>query len=207
MTFDAPYPVRDRAPDRHPHPEQVIHTETNVAAVQDPLGGSWYLELLTDELSAASTPRCGRWRLSVTWAPWPRTVTSGASSCAAWTGTLPRSRAGTCASWASTSTSSPPKTTWSLRDLAEQRFEPDENAQVERIRAWRPTRDDAPLQAGLERVREASADPDADLMGPIVAALDADATIGEITGSLREGVGRPGDPFEFAAARLDGTRA
>ena len=43
-------------------------------------------------------------------------------------------------------------------------------------------------------------------MGPIVAALDADATIGEITGCLREGVGRPGDPFEFAAARRpDGT--
>jgi hypothetical protein len=45
-------------------------------------------------------------------------------------------------------------------------------------------------------------------MDPIVAALDADATIGEITGCLREGVGRPGDPFEFAAARRpDGTRA
>ena len=38
-------------------------------------------------------------------------------------------------------------------------------------------------------------------MGPIVAALDADATIGEITGCLREGQGLPADPFEFAAAR------
>ncbi|HJY71567.1 MAG TPA: hypothetical protein VJ347_07290, partial [Streptosporangiaceae bacterium] len=58
-----------------------------------------------------------------------------------------------------------------------------------------------PLQAGLERVRDASADPGADLMGPIVAALDADATIGEITGCLREGLGLPSDPFEFAARR------
>ena len=58
-----------------------------------------------------------------------------------------------------------------------------------------------PLQAGLECVRDASADPDADLMGPIVAALDADATIGEITGCLREGLGLPGDPFEFAVRR------
>jgi len=57
------------------------------------------------------------------------------------------------------------------------------------------------LRAGLEHVREASADPEADLMGPIVAALDADATIGEITGCLREGLGLPGDPFEFAARR------
>jgi methylmalonyl-CoA mutase, N-terminal domain len=38
-------------------------------------------------------------------------------------------------------------------------------------------------------------------MGPIVAALDADATVGEITGCLREGLGLPGDPFEFAARR------
>ena len=60
---------------------------------------------------------------------------------------------------------------------------------------------EAPLRASLERVREASADPDADLMGPIVAALDADATVGEITSCLREGLGLPGDPFEFAAPR------
>jgi len=100
-----------------------------------------------------------------------------------------------------------PEDDWFLRDIAEQRFEPD-YAHVERIRAWRPTRSEAPLRAGLERVREASADPDADLMGPIVAALDADATIGEITGCLREGVRLPGDPFEFAAARgHDGIRA
>ena len=93
-----------------------------------------------------------------------------------------------------------------LRDIAEQRFEPD-YAQVESIRAWRPTRGGVPLQAGHERVRDASADPDADLMGPIVAALDVDATIGEITGCLREGLGLPGDPFEFAARRQPpGTR-
>ncbi len=30
--------------------QQVIQTETNITAVEDPLGGSWYLESLTDEL-------------------------------------------------------------------------------------------------------------------------------------------------------------
>jgi hypothetical protein len=56
-------------------------------------------------------------------------------------------------------------------------------------------------------VRDASADPAADLMAPIIAALDADATIGEITSCLREGQGLPGDPFEYAARRLPaGTR-
>jgi methylmalonyl-CoA mutase, N-terminal domain len=50
-------------------------------------------------------------------------------------------------------------------------------------------------------VRAASADPGSDLMAPIVVALDADATIGEITGCLREGQGLPADPFEFAVQR------
>ena len=100
----------------------------------------------------------------------------------------------------------PPEADRFLRDIAEQRFEPD-YAHVERIRAWRPTRRDAPLQASLERVRDAAADPAADLMAPIVAALDADATIGEITGCPREGQGLPGDPFDYAARRpLAGTR-
>jgi methylmalonyl-CoA mutase N-terminal domain/subunit len=81
-----------------------------------------------------------------------------------------------------------------LRDVAETRFEPD-LAHVERIRAWRPGRPGRPLRSSLEDVRAASADPRAGLMEPVVAALDAQATIGEITGALREGQGVHADPF------------
>lgn len=94
----------------------------------------------------------------------------------------------------------PPEADRFLRDIAEERFEPD-RAHVDRVREWRPTRSGGPLRDGLDRVRAGAADPDADLMSPIVAALEADATIGEITGCLREGVGLPADPFEFAAGR------
>jgi methylmalonyl-CoA mutase N-terminal domain/subunit len=51
------------------------------------------------------------------------------------------------------------------------------------------------IAASLEDVRAASADPRAGLMEPVVAALDAEATIGEITGALREGQGVSADPF------------
>jgi methylmalonyl-CoA mutase len=39
--------------------QQIIESETNVGTVADPLGGSWYLEALTDELevSEPSLPR------------------------------------------------------------------------------------------------------------------------------------------------------
>jgi methylmalonyl-CoA mutase N-terminal domain/subunit len=207
-TFDEPF----RTPSAIAHQvairtQQVIHTETNIAAVEDPLGGSWYLESLTDELErridaavremealgdAGTLAENGYFR-SIFLRGMDR------HSSAVQSGDLRIVGVNTHAIAA--------EDDQFLRDVAEQRFEPD-YAHVERVRAWRPTRADAPLGAGLERVREASADPDADLMGPIVAALDADATIGEITGCLREGVGLPGDPFEFAAARRpDGTRA
>jgi methylmalonyl-CoA mutase N-terminal domain/subunit len=88
----------------------------------------------------------------------------------------------------------PPEADRFLRDVAETRFEPD-LAHVERIRAWRPGRPDRPLRASLEDVRAASADPHTGLMEPVVAALDAQATIGEITGALREGQGVHADPF------------
>ena len=50
-TFDEPF----RTPSAIAHQtairtQQVIQTETNITAVEDPLGGSWYLESLTDEL-------------------------------------------------------------------------------------------------------------------------------------------------------------
>src|ERR1700733_8983579 len=206
-TFDEPF----RTPSAIAHQiairtQQVIHTETNIAAVQDPLGGSWYLESLTDELErridaavremealgdAGTLAENGYFR-SIFLRGMDRHSSAVQSGDLRIVGVNEQVIA--------------PEDDRFLRDLAEQRFEPD-YAHVERIRAWRATRGDAPLRAGLERVREASANPDADLMGPIVAALDADATIGEITGCLREGVGRPGDPFEFAAGRrADGIR-
>ncbi|HXO25203.1 MAG TPA: methylmalonyl-CoA mutase family protein, partial [Streptosporangiaceae bacterium] len=184
-TFDEPF----RTPSAIAHQiairtQQVIHTETNIAAVQDPLGGSWYLESLTDELErridaavremealgdAGTLVESGYFR-NIFLRGMDRHSSAVQSGDLRIVGVNEHVIA--------------PEDDRFLRDLAEQRFEPD-YAHVERIRTWRPTRGDAPLRAGLERVREASANPGADLMGPIVAALDADATIGEITGCLR----------------------
>src|SRR5215469_11598902 len=167
-TFDEPF----RTPSAIAHQlairtQQVIQAETNISAVEDPLGGSYYVEYLTDELERRIEAAVQSGELLVV----------GVNEHV-----IPR------------------EDDWFLRDIAEERFEPD-YAQVERIRAWRPSRPSGPLQASLERVRSAAADAAADLMEPIVAALDADSTIGEITGCLRVGLWLPGDPFEYAANR------
>jgi methylmalonyl-CoA mutase N-terminal domain/subunit len=206
-TFDEPF----RTPSAIAHQlairtQQVIEAETNIGAVEDPLGGSYYVESLTDELerridaAVRQIEELGDVDTLVESGYFRRILTGAMDrhSSAVQNGELR-------IVGVNEHTISPEADRF-LRDIAEERFEPD-YAHVERIRAWRATRRGAPLRAGLERVRDASADPAADLMAPIIAALDADATIGEITSCLREGQGLPGDPFEYAARRLPaGTR-
>ena len=206
-TFDEPF----RTPSAIAHQlairtQQVIQAETNIGAVEDPLGGSYYVESLTDELerridaAVRQIEELGDVDTLVESGYFRRILTGAMDrhSSAVQNGELRIVGVN--------EHTIPPEADQFLRDIAEERFEPD-YAHVERIRSWRAFRRDAPLQASLERVRDASADPAADLMAPIIAALDADATIGEITSCLREGQGLPGDPFEYAARRLPaGTR-
>jgi methylmalonyl-CoA mutase cobalamin-binding domain/chain len=200
-TFDEPF----RTPSDIAHQiairtQQIIHAETNVSAVEDPLGGSYYLESLTSELEeridaavrklealgdAGSLVENGYFRGIFT-------AAMDRHSSAVHGGELRIVGVNEHII--------PADEDRFLRDIAEERFPPDQ-AHIARIRAWRPGRQKGPLQDSLDRVRAASADPEADLMAPVIAALDADATTGEITGCLREGQGLPADPFEFAARR------
>ena len=194
-TFDEPF----RTPSGVAHQlairtQQIIRTETNVRAVEDPLGGSWYLEALTDELERridAAVRQMER-RGDVD------TLVESGYFRSIFTSAMDRHSSavqqGELRIVGVNEHVIPPEADRFLRDVAEARFEPD-LAHVERIRAWRRGRPGRPLQASLENVRAASADPQADLMAPIVAALDAEATIGEITGALRQGQGVNADPF------------
>lgn len=200
-TFDEPF----RTPSAIAHQvairtQQVIQTETNVSAVEDPLGGSYYVESLTDELErridAAMRHIEGLGDI--------QTLVEDGYFRGVFTNAMDRHssavQSGDLRIVGVNEHVVPPEDDTFLHDVAEERFEPD-HEHVERIQSWRPSRRGAPLQACLERVRGASADARADLMGPIVAALEADATIGEITGCLREGQGVPADPFTYAAQR------
>jgi methylmalonyl-CoA mutase N-terminal domain/subunit len=201
-TFDEPF----RTPSGVAHQlairtQQIIESETNVGAVGDPLGGSWYLEALTDELESRidAAVRDMEQRGDV------GTLVESGYFRGIFTRAMDRHstrvQRGEMRIVGVTEHVVPPEADRFLRDVAETRFEPD-LAHVERIRAWRPGRPDRPLQASLEDVRAASADPQAGLMEPVVAALDAQATVGEITGALREGQGVHADPFgSYAGVR------
>lgn len=205
-TFDEPF----RTPSATAHQlairtQQVIWAETNVGAVADPLGGSYYVESLTDELEQRIDAKVREIEAlgdvgELAESGFFRTIFTDAMdrhSVAVQRGEVPVVGVNQHVI--------PLAEDRFLRDVAEDRFEPD-YAHVERIRAWRRSRSAAPLRDSLEQVRRAAADPAADLMTPIVAALDSDASIGEISGCLREGTGQPADPFEYAARRSAAVR-
>ena len=194
-TFDEAY----RTPSHAAHTvamrtQQVIAEETGVARVADPLGGSWYVEALTDDLErridaevrriesvgeTAELVESGFFRSMFVHAMdrHAQLVQSGEQRIVGVNCHVME-----------------PADDKLLRDVAEERFEPD-HEHVERIRRWRSERDGARVAAALAAVQKAAETPDADLMEPIVAALDGEASIGEITGALRTGYGLPADPF------------
>ena len=203
-TFDEPF--RTPSPTAHLvalRTQQIIQLETRAGDVVDPLGGSWYVESLTDDLERRIDDEVRRLESlgdigDLVERGVFRTMFHAAMdrhSRRVHSGELPVVGVN-CHSMASADDHL-------LRDIAQERFAAD-HQHVERIRRWRTERDTAAAALALERVR-AAADDGTDLMGPIVGALSSEASIGEITGALREGSGRPADPF--ARATTDGARS
>jgi methylmalonyl-CoA mutase, N-terminal domain len=174
--------------------QQVIAEETGVGRVADPLGGSWYVESLTDELERRIDVEVRRIEAvgdigELVEAGFFRELfLKGMDDHAQAVQTGARRVVGV-----NCHVMEPEQDTL-LREVAEARFEAD-NEHVERIRWWRGDRDPGSVDAALAAVQDASAAPDADLMPAIVAALDDECSSGEIAGALRAGYGLAPDPF------------
>jgi methylmalonyl-CoA mutase N-terminal domain/subunit len=174
--------------------QQVISEETGVGRVADPLGGSWYVESLTDELERRIDAEVRRIESLgdlgelVEAGFFRQMFLHGMDRHAQEVQSGERRIVGVnCHTME-------PRDDTLLRELAEERFEPD-RSHVERIAGWRGERDGARVRAALNDVEAAASTEDADLMGPVVSALDRDCTIGEIAGALRAGYGLPAEPF------------
>jgi methylmalonyl-CoA mutase N-terminal domain/subunit len=81
-----------------------------------------------------------------------------------------------------------------LREVAEEKIDPFRE-RTEAIREHRKRRDAERVKAALESLYACASDRDANLMGDVVAATEAGATMGEMAGVLRMAYGRPADPF------------
>ncbi len=203
-TFDEAY----RTPSAAAHlvalrTQQILALETNVAAVQDPLGGSYYVEALTDELErriveliarieAAGDPLVlaeqGYFRRIIEAAAvrYARSVEDGSRPIV---GLNVHQLA--------------PEEDTLLRAEAEEKFATAQ-AHVERVRAEREQRDRPRLHHALQALFVAGRDPEADLMEPILQGYLADATVGEMAGVLRESYQQPYDPYRQLKSPLAG---
>ncbi len=84
-----------------------------------------------------------------------------------------------------------------LRDIAEERIEPCYDI-IDEVQAWRATRDMRRVVAFLDDLEAAGRNPSRNVTAAIVDALEADATMGECAGVLREAYGAPYDPLNGA---------
>ena len=164
--------------------QQIIAHESGVAATPDPLGGSYFLERLTDELEAAA----GDYLVQID----------------AMGGTLAAIEAGfqqrqiqEAAYRIQREIESGEKVVVGVNRYRDdevrapelQRIDPaGEREQVERVRRLRVERDGAEWQAAMDRLGEAATVGE-NLVPPIIEAVKARATLGEISDRLRVAFG------------------
>ncbi len=164
--------------------QQVIADETNVASVVDPLGGSYYVEALTDRMEGAIRDYLGR------------IDALGGTLRAIESGFFQREIAETAYRFAQRKASGdhvvvgvnkyvdPPGTEAAVET---HRIDPaTERRQIAHLRAVKAVRDGAAVERALARLRSDAADSATNLMPATIAAVKARATMGEIVETLRE---------------------
>jgi methylmalonyl-CoA mutase N-terminal domain/subunit len=161
--------------------QQIIAFESGVSDVVDPLAGSFYVESLTDELTArareviAEIDAMGG-AVAAVESGW-MAEQIGESSYRAQQA-IERGEASIIGVNAFVETTDAPP-------MPIQRIEAaSERAQVERLQAFRAQRDTARLDTAMIAIN-AAAEGTANLMPPLIEAVDAGATVGEIAGLLR----------------------
>jgi methylmalonyl-CoA mutase, N-terminal domain len=173
--------------------QQVVQLETGITEVADALGGSWHVEALTDELEAKIAARirsieelgeikelCEQGFFRGLFAD---AMVERAEEVAS--GTRPVVGVNVHVMDGADDTL--------LRDLTQTRIEPSwEHA--EKIAAWKVGRDIGAVRRALDDLEAAGREPQTNIMPPLIAALDAEASFGECTGVLRVAHGQPYDP-------------
>jgi methylmalonyl-CoA mutase N-terminal domain/subunit len=167
--------------------QQILAHETGVRRVADPLGGAWYVEWLTDRLEAEAQALLA-------------TIESMGGAVAAIESRFMQRAIEAAAYAEQKEIESGERPVVGVNRHAEsvagaglglqgELFRLDEaaaDAQRQALAALRGERDAAAVQAGLAGLRAAAGDERADLMAPILAAVRAYATVGEIAGALRD---------------------
>ena len=167
--------------------QQIIAEETNVTQVIDPMGGSYYIESMTNEIDRGITEyldkidALGGTLRAIEMNYFQREIADSAYDFA-----LRKGRG--------------ERTVVSVNKFVDETEDHDveihktdpaaENRKIERLQEIKRTRDDATVQAALEKLRQTAADPRANLMPATIEAVKASVSMGEIVKALEPLFGR-----------------
>jgi methylmalonyl-CoA mutase, N-terminal domain len=161
--------------------QQVIAFESGVPNTPDPLGGSWFVEKLTDEMEAAAYDYFSR-------------IDELGGMVEAIRRNFPQREIADAAFTYQRELDERKRIVVGVNDFVAEDEEPTpilridpalERKQVDRLAATRARRDGAAVEAALSELKQAAAG-EANLMPPIVAAARARATEGETISALQE---------------------
>ena len=174
--------------------QQIVHLESGVGAVADPLGGSYFVEELTDQIEQRILDMVetiesmgpledlteGGWFRELFQDAMPRRVQAIQDESEIQVGV--------------NAFTIPDDQDTLLRDQTEAKIEPYWD-RIDEIRRFKESRDQGPVRDHFSRLREEVATPGRNLIPLIADALEANLTHGEISGALRLGVGASYDPL------------
>jgi methylmalonyl-CoA mutase, N-terminal domain len=162
--------------------QQVLAFEGGTTASADPLGGSYYIEYLTDELERRANDLIAE-------------IDAMGGAVAAVEAGFVQDQVEESAYRAQRAIEEQEAIVVGVNRFVDEQEAPieihrldpaAERRQLERTARVRSERDPAPVEAALGRVREAARRPEINLLEPMREALAARATVGEVCGVLRE---------------------
>lgn len=164
--------------------QQILHLESNVAKVVDPLGGSYFIESLTDDMEQGIWKRIreievlgdpadlsdkGWFRkfFEETMAEYSRKIADGS---------MPKVGLNIF--------QVPEGEDTLLKEIVEGKIEPWWE-RIDRVKNYKANRDSGRIKDALSAILETAKEEDKNLMGATIEAFEAGATMGEIGGAMR----------------------
>ena len=176
--------------------QQILAYETGVAHVADPLGGSYYMESLTNEIENRIWDRV----LDIESRGDPADLADRGWFRELFQAAMTRYgrqiEDGQVKKIGLNCLQIPEEEDTLLRKVAEEKIEP-YRERIDRVKAYKDSRETGELKEVLRQIREEAGTEDKDLMPPILQAWKTGATMGEIGGMLRMAYDFPYDPHGF----------
>ena len=181
--------------------QQVIHLESNITNVQDPLGGSYYVESLTDEMEKRIEDMINE----IEGKGDPADLLDSGWIKSFFENTMERYNKsiddGSVSKVGVNQLQIPEEEDTLLKEVAEEKIQPCWE-RIEKIQAHKKNRNAEQVQQTLRGLYKNAVAEKENMIYPTIEAMQAGVTIGEIAGVMRQSAGLPYDPHGMVESPL-----